>query len=171
VPKAKPPEPDAIALKSRAAQKRAAEKAASERNKWREQQKDLPNQIYSTAGQAVSSEMYRLPGGGGVGVGNASPFGEQFGWYATLLRDKVAKNWRTADVDARLGSGAVVVRFTIRRDGSVPPQSVRISQSSANRALDYSAQRAVHDAVPFQELPRGFPRTEADVELRFELRR
>jgi protein TonB len=171
LPKAKAPEPDAIPLKSRSGQKKASERASAQPNKWRDQQKDQPNQVYSTAGQALNSPMYNLPGGGGVGIGTDSPFGTQFGWYAKLVRDQVARNWKQSDVDARLQTGAVVVTFTILRDGSVPPQSVKVSQTSGNRALDYSALRAVHDAVPFQALPPGFPRQDAAVELRFELRR
>jgi len=115
--------------------------------------------------------MYSLSGGGGVGVGNNSPFGSQFGWYATLLRDKVAQNWKTSDLgQVHAASGAVVV-FTILRDGSLAPGSVKISQTSGDRALDFSALRAVADAAPFARLPDGFPRTRADIELRFELRR
>ena len=171
-PKAKAPEPDAIPIKSRNAKKRESERAFSPPNKWREQQKDLPNQVYSDKGQAVSSSMYNMAGGGGVGVGTNSPFGMQFGGYATALRDKVAQNWKTADIDPRIQTApAVVMTFTIRRDGSLAPGSVKVSQTSGNRALDFSAQRAVYDAAPFGSLPPGFPRSEAAVELRFELRR
>jgi protein TonB len=169
-PKQKAQEPDAIPLKSRNAKRRASEKLWPEPDKWRAKQKDSPGQIYSTTGQAVSNPMYQLPGGGGVGIGNNSPFGSQFGGYATILRDKVARAWNTADVGGRT-TIPVVVTFTIQRDGSVPPQSVRIAQSSGNRALDISAQRAVFDASPFGALPTGFLQNKADVELRFELRR
>jgi protein TonB len=169
-PKQKAPDLDAIPLKSRNAKRREADKLWSQPNKWREAQTDAPNQLYSTSGQSLSSPMYNLPGGGGVGIGNNSPFGNQFGGYATILRDKVARAWNTADVGGRTGMPAVVT-FTIRRDGSVPPQSVKVTQSSGNRALDFSAQRAVFDASPFGPLPPGFPLNQADVELRFELRR
>jgi len=107
-----------------------------------------------------------------VGIGNSSPFGEQFGWYANLIRDKVARSWRTADIDPRLHSAPpVTVTFTINRDGSVPVASVRVAQKSGNPALDYSAQRAILDAMPFQALPAQFPRNSADIEFVFELRR
>jgi TonB family protein len=170
-PEVKAPEPDAIPLKSRNAKRRPSE-AASARNKFREKQEDLPNQLYNPSGQAVVSPMIAMHGGGGVSVGNSSPFGVQFGWYANVLRDRVAQNWRTSDVDPRLHSlPQVVVTFTIERDGSVPPGSVRIAQRSGNSALDFSAQRAVLDAAPFPQLPAGFSRNSADVEFTFELRR
>jgi protein TonB len=170
-PKVEAPEPNAIAIKSRNAEKKAS-RAASAPNKFREQQQDLPNQLYSSAGQAVVSPMYGMTGGGGVGIGTSSPFGTQFGWYVNLLRDQVARNWRTSDLDPRLRTAPQVwVTFTIRRDGSVAPGSVRITQRSGNQSLDYSAQRAIMDAAPFQALPPQFQRNEVEIEFRFELRR
>jgi len=170
-PKVKAVEEKAIPLKSRNAEKRPAE-AASRPNKWREQQKDLPNQTYSDVGQQVNTKMYGITGGGGVGVGDSSPFGTQFGWYATALRDQVARNWNTTGLDPRITTApAVVVSFTIKRDGTVDARSVRVVQTSGNSVLDVSAQRAVLEAVPFPALPPQFPRDHADVELRFELRR
>ncbi len=166
--KVKTPEPDAIPIKSRSARKRAMETAASQPNKFREQQKDLPNQVYSS-GQAASSRMYNMAGGGGLQLGNDSPFGTEFGWYAKLLRDKVAQNWRTADLNSRQVLPPVVVTFTIRRDGSLAGP-VQITQRSGNAAVDFSAQRAVLDSVPFSQLPTQFSKNEAQVELRFNLK-
>jgi protein TonB len=167
----KEPPPDAIALRSRNAPKPPAREAGSQ-NRLRAQQKDQPNQLYSSAGQAMVSPMYGRTGGGGIGIGNNSPFGEQFGWYVNLLRDQVARNWKTAGVDPRVQTApAVVVNFTIRKDGSLAPGSVRVVQRSGHTALDYSAQRAIFDAAPFRPLPPGFDRDEANIEFWFELRR
>lgn len=169
-PKTQAPDPNAIALKSRNAKKRAEPAAAP--NKFRAQQKDQPNQVYSSAGQAASSPMYTLPGGGGVGVGNNSPFGTQLGWYATRLRDLVAQNWRTSEIPASVQSAQpVAVTFVLRRDGSLAPGSVKLVESSGNRAVDFSAQRAVLDAAPFPRIPAEFTRDQAQIELRFLLRR
>jgi TonB family protein len=65
----------------------------------------------------------------------------------------------------------VTVTFTILKDGSLAPGSVKITQRSGIAPLDYSAQRAIFDAAPFPQLPQGFPRSQADIELSFELRR
>jgi protein TonB len=167
-PKAQPKQPDAkaVALKSRNAQ-RHPQPDYSAPNKYREQQKDMPNQVYSRVGQAVNTPLYGMRGGGGVGVGDNSPFGTQFGWYAKLLVEKVGQSWRTSDLDQRIENVAVVT-FVIRRDGSVT--NARISQRSGNAALDFSAQRAILDAAPFAALPPQFPRNEAEVELRFSLK-
>ncbi len=169
--KAKEPPPDAVRLPSKNAV-RHNEPEPPPMNKYREKQTYGENQVYSNAGQALSSPMFAKPGAGGVGVGTASPFGQQFGWYADLLERKVAGNWQTNTVDGRLSSAPqVAVIFTIRKDGSLAPGSLRVSQSSGVLSLDLSAQHAVLNSAPFPALPQGFPKSEADVELRFELRR
>ncbi len=170
-PKVQAPAPDAIALKSRKAQDRPSKPAAAP-NKWVDQQQYKPNQVFSTGGAAVSSPLYNTPGGGGVGFGTNSPFGTQFGWYANMLRQKIAGAWRTSEVNPRLQTAPdVVVQFTIRRDGSIAPGLPRIVQSSGDATLDRSAQRAILDAAPFQALPPQFDRNEANIELTFQLRR
>jgi len=174
-PKAQPrvqaPEPDAIPLPSRNAQKKASQ-AASAPNKWRQQQPESPNQVYSQSGQRLVSPMIGMTGGGGVGIGDNSPFGTQFGYYADLIKRQVAARWRTTDVPPQYRTAPqVIVTFIIRRDGSVPPNSVKLAQTSGIPALDMSAQRAILEAQPFQPLPQQFSRDSADIEFHFELRR
>jgi protein TonB len=167
--KAAEPEPDAIALKSRSAKKKPSPVPAS-RNTYRVPGSDRPNQLSSSNGQALVSPMVGMTGSGGIGVGAGSPFGNRFGYYVDLLRQRVAEKWRTSDVDARIQSAPpVVVTFTIRRNGSV--QNVRIVTRSGNPVLDLSAQRAIYDAAPLPPLPAGFERDEATIEFWFELRR
>lgn len=164
-PQAKQPDADAIPIKSRTAERRPRPDYSAQ-NKFREQQRDLPNQVYSSRGQALNNPMYGVSGGGGVGVGDNSPFGTQFGWYAKSLIDQVGQHWQTGGLDSR--SNLAAVTFTIRRDGSVT--GVRLAQSSGNSATDFSAQRAVLDAQPFPPLPPQFPRNEATVTLQFSLK-
>ena len=173
-PKVKPaqPDPNAIALKSKKAVQEADRPFLhnyTPPNKFREQQTDRPNQMYSTQGQQVSSPMYAMAGAGGVGIGTDSPLGTRFGWYATIIRNKVAENWHA---DARFsGTPEFVVRFTLLRDGSVVPSSVKVVQGSGNAPLDLSAERAILDASPFGPLPPQFEQSQADLELHFVLRR
>ena len=127
----------------------------------------LPNQLYSTAGTRVSTPDFALAGGGGVGVGNNSPFGNQFGAYADLLRTRVAQYWKTTDIRAN-NAPVVGVTFTLHRDGSVT--GIRITQKSGISALDISAQRAIMDAAPFPQLPPQFPKNEAEIEFLFQLK-
>jgi TonB family protein len=169
-PKVKTPEPNAIPLKSKNA-KQTVSKQASAPNKWADQQKYKPNQVFSTGGQAVSSPVYNQPGAGGVGFGNNSPFGTQFGWYANLLREKISSAWRPGEVGARSQGSPVIVQFTMRRDGSLTPGLPRIVQSSGDGNLDRSAQRAILDGAPFPPLPPQLNGNEVNVELTFQLRR
>jgi protein TonB len=166
-PKVTASDPKAIAIPSRNAKLSRPSPAAALPDKWRASQKDLPNQLYSTAGTRVSSPDYALSGGGGVGVGNNSPFGNQFGAYADLLRNRVAQYWKTTDIRAN-HAPVVGVTFTLHRDGSVT--AIHITQRSGISALDISAQRAVMDAAPFPQLPPQFPKNEAEIEFLFQLK-
>jgi protein TonB len=169
-PKVTVPDPKAIPIPSRNAKLSKPSPAAAPPDKWRASQKDLPNQLYSTAGTRVATPDFALAGGGGVGVGNNSPFGNQFGAYADLLRNRVAQYWQTTAIDPRLRTAPQVsVTFTLHRDGSVT--GIRITQKSGINALDISAQRAIMDAAPFPKLPPQFPKNEAEIEFVFELKR
>ncbi|HUP04460.1 MAG TPA: TonB family protein [Bryobacteraceae bacterium] len=170
-PKVKAPEPDALPLIERKTPRRPAQ-PSWEKNTYREQQRDQPNQVYSQSGQRMVSPMIGMSGSGGVSMGDNSPFGNQFGQYAELIRNKVGSNWKTGDLPVNLRTAPpVVVTFTITRDGSVPSRSVRITQSSGNQAVDFSAERAVLESSPFPPLPLGYSRDSADIEFHFELRR
>jgi periplasmic protein TonB len=172
VTKVKAPEPDAIPIKSKLAPKKPQPIEAAAPNKFREQQQDQPNQVYSHTGQALSTPMVQMPGAGGVGIGSDSPLGQQFGAYAKLIIDRVAQHWQTTTLNARIQTApTVAVTFTINRDGSVPQNTIKIVQSSGILPVDISAQRAVMDAAPFPSLPAAYPRNDAQIELRFELRR
>ncbi len=163
-------DPDAIPLKGRTKAAREKETPAS-RQRYRTVPEDKPNQLYSSTGQTMSNPMYGLTAGsGGVGVGSGSPFGNRFGAYAQLLRDRVARAWRTQDIDPRLQTAPpVIVLFDVLRSGEV--RNIRLFQRSGIPALDYSAQRAVQDAAPFPPLPAGYERDSATVELVFHLKR
>ena len=167
--RAPPEEPDAIPIKSRVRPK-PAEVARSAQNTWRAKQQDRPNQLYSQEGQALVSPMVGQTGSGGVGVGLGSPFGNRFGNYVMILRQRVAEKWHTGDVDPRIKTAPpAIVTFDLLRDGSV--RNVHIAQSSGNSVLDYSAQRAIYDASPFPALPAAYDRNAASIEFWFELRR
>ncbi len=150
-------EPDAIPLKTKRQPKRRAEVAASNL-KYRNPAQDKPNQLYSRSGQAAVSPMYgsTTSGGGGVGFGAGNPFGNRFGYYAQLIRDKVARFWRYPPMQS---APTVVVTFEIMRSGQI--RGVTILQSSGNYELDLSAKRAIMEAAPFDPLPAGYERDSA----------
>lgn len=164
-PKAKAPDPAAIALKGKNTKER---RQAAAPNQWADKQPLRPNQLTSTSGAAASSPLYSVPGGGGIGIGTNSPFGEQFGWYANLLRQRIAQAWQSAGLS--VAAAPVTVQFTMRRDGSLAPGLPRVVQTSGDANVDRSAQRAILDAAPFQKLPDGLGRNEVTVELTFHVR-
>lgn len=164
-----PPEPDAIALKSRNSTRRYVPESTST-NKWRASQQDARNQMYSSAGQALVSPLVGQPGSGGVGIGNGTPFGARLGNYALILKQTVARHWNTTDVDPRIRTAPpVIITFTLLRNGQV--RNVRIAQRSGNTLLDTSAQRAIYDSAPFPPIPAEYDRDEATIEFWFTLNR
>ena len=159
----------AIAIKSRSRPKQPARRATLSASS-RLPTSEAPNQIYSDTGRALSSPMVGQTGSGGVGIGPGGAFGNRFGAYRDLLEQTVARKWRTNEVDPRLQTApAAIVTFLIRRDGSTA--DVRLEQSSGNKALDYSAMRAVYEASPFPPLPAGYERNDARIEFWFQLKR
>ncbi len=166
---AREPEPDAIAIRSRKAQRNGRSPRADVAR--RDPREFSENQVFSRAGQAASSPIYATaPGSGGVGLGSGAPFGARCGGYAAILRDRVAQRWRTEQVDPRIRTlPPAVVVFELHRNGQV--RNVRLVQSSGNVALDYSAQRAIVEAGPFEPIPPGCEGNPAIVEFWFELKR
>ena len=160
----KSPEPDAIAIPDKV--KRKVSPKVQSQTLFRPAQQYNANQVYSQAPQTASSKMYGIQGSSGIDIGPASVLGERFGAYVSLMRSAIASKWNTADVRA-LPTQKTAVTFTIARNGAVT--DVKVSQRSGNLLLDTSAQRAVLDANPLPPLPREFTRSEATVELWFQL--
>jgi protein TonB len=125
------------------------------------------NQIFSVEGQAANSPMYNMPHGGSIGVG-AGVFGQQYGAYVSLIIQRIAEKWQTANLDPRSQRSPSIVTFDIRRDGSVSTPTVM--ESSGNYNIDVTAQRAVLLAAPFPALPPQYGGSSASVEIRFNLR-
>lgn len=159
------PDPTAVALKSKAAKAKPA--PLPQYAKSMPQSPQRTGQLYSSSGQSLTSPMYSTaPGGGGVGSGSGSPFGNRFGYYEQLLRERVARNWRSQELDSRIRQ-KVAVTFDILRNGTI--RNVRVTQSSGNFTMDQSAQRAIVMANPVDPLPREYEREVATVEFWFAL--
>lgn len=156
-------DPDAIAIKGRSPQ-RPKPAASTQRYQASEPR---PNQVYSSTGSQAVSPMYSVAGSGEVGSGSGI-FGSRFGAYMQVLRDKIARNWRSNELDAAVQAGAVI-GFEIARDGSL--RNVRVIQSSGNFAMDQTAQRAIIQSAPFNPLPAGYEHNSVNIDLTFRLRR
>ncbi len=128
-----------------------------------------PNQVYSSTRQAVSNPMYAPQSGGGqVGVGPNSPLGNRYGWYAELIRQRIAQNWRTNGLDSRSQASPAVVSFTIMRDGTI--RNPQLTQSSGNPNIDNTALRAVYDSNPMPALPPQITENYISAQFTFNLR-
>ena len=161
----KQPEPNAIPIQSRLAEKQPRPQS----NQRYQPQVPPPNQVYSTQPPAAISQMFQKQGSGQIGVGENNILGNKFGAYADRIIQMVSQKWQTAGLGALRTAPMVIVTFDILRDGSI--RNVKVAQSSGNPSLDFSAQRAVLDAAPFPPLPATYDRSEASVELDFQLQR
>jgi protein TonB len=128
-----------------------------------------PNQVYSQSRQALSNPMYAPQSGAGqVGIGPNSPLGNRLGWYAELVRQRIAQNWRTNGLDARSQMSPAIVSFIIMRDGSV--RDVKLAQSSGNPTIDNTALRAVYDSSQMPPLPAQINESYISAQFTFNLR-
>jgi periplasmic protein TonB len=166
VVKEKLPDPAAIRIPTHEKVKPKRIERPATSNPFRPDRLPEPNQVYSRTPQAMVAPEYGMQGTNGVGVGPSSPFGEQFGWYAQQIQDRVSRKWNRADVTSRPHAKATV-RFTLLRDGSV--QNVQLAQPSGSYTLDTSAQRALLDAAPLPPLPPALNRNSITIDLEFEL--
>ncbi|MGH9583825.1 MAG: TonB family protein [Bryobacteraceae bacterium] len=128
-----------------------------------------PNQVYSRSAPAVSNPMYAGPSGSGhVGLGPNSPFGTRLGWYAEIVRQRIAQNWSTNGLYAASQMSPAIVGFTIERNGSV--RNIQIVQSSGNPSIDNTALRAVYKANPLPPLPSQVSGNSISAQFTFNLR-
>lgn len=128
-----------------------------------------PNQVYSHSRQSVSSPMYGAQSGAGqVGIGPNSPLGNRLGWYAEVVRERIAENWRTNGLDARTQAAPAIITFLIMRDGSI--RNIQVTQSSGNPSIDDTAMRSVYDSNPLPQLPPQVTDSYISAQFTFNLR-
>lgn len=85
-------------------------------------------------------------------------------WYIAQVREALWNAWT-----GKMPSGGnlhCVVKFTIKRDGSI--KAVSVEKSSGNRLFDYAADNSVHSAAPFQALPDDFYEDTLTVHVEFK---
>ena len=162
----KAPEPNAIPIPNKFEKPKKVSPKPPSSTLFRPQQYQ-PNQVYSQVPQSANSPMYGMKGAGGVDIGPATELGDRFGWYQTLMSDRISQHWDRADVRAS-PSQRCAISFTISRDGTV--SNVQVTQPSGSYLLDTSAKRAVLDSNPLPALPREFDKNKVSVEVWFQLR-
>lgn len=98
----------------------------------------------------------------------SNPFGQGFAWYSEALQRALGESWRqTLSQASGNASKPATVRFTIMRDGTI--RDIKIAESSGNRSVDYTAQRAVIGISPFRPLPPQLGRSSIVVDIYFQL--
>jgi TonB family protein len=113
--------------------------------------------------------MYAAQAGAGqVGIGPNSLLGNRLGWYAQLVRDRLARNWQTNGLSGRTQTAPAVVSFHILRDGTI--RNPQIVQSSGNPEIDNTALRAVYASSPLNPLPPQISENDILAEFTFNLR-
>src|SRR5262249_39614477 len=159
----KAPDPHAIPMKGT-----FTKKEYQQPDRYREQQQDKPNQLYSKSGPQLSSDMYAIQGSGKMGLGENAPFGNQFGAYAQILRNLVASKWRTPYTDAHTRPAPkVMVFFTLSGTGNIRGWQITQSRGIAPRAG--WARRPFRDPPPSPPMPVQFPKDQTDIDFVFEL--
>jgi TonB family protein len=109
---------------------------------------------------------FGLSTGGGAGSGSTLDVADFCcPDYLVLMVDKIRSNW-SQQVEV---PGAVVVKFTIQRDGRLTDTVVE--RSSGTLSLDQNAQRAVMVTRQLTSLPSAFPNPTLTVHLNFQYQR
>jgi TonB family protein len=101
-------------------------------------------------------------GGGGLGaVTELSDF--CCPEYITALLSRVNTNWKKNQPER----GTTIIRFTIRRDGSIDLEGMQVLQSSGNSLLDRTSRNALTDTRQFARLPPQYPNDTLTIRLTF----
>ena len=130
---------------------------------------------YGKGGQMnVPSGYSNSPGplNGGLAVQGqgGGDFAARYAWYVEAVRRNISQNWmqNTIDPPVRAARRAkTTVTFTINRDGSI--KNIRIVESSGNRSMDDSTQRALLSVDHFPPLPSDYSGRYVDVTFDFDL--
>ena len=112
---------------------------------------------------AGETERVGDSGGGVQAAGEIS----LFGWYQNSVSRALYSTWRRPILAGFREPLAVLIRFEIRKDGSV--SNLAVVESSGVPALDRSALRAVSDASPLPRLPPAWRESSMTAAYLFEL--
>jgi protein TonB len=175
-PQPKPPEPPTDAAKIPKFEKEKplppSKKSKVFENKTPPPENAVP---YGKGGQMNIPRGYGdSPGplnGGVAAMGQGGgDFAARYAWYIEAVRRAVNQNWMQNTIDPGIRASRrakTTITFTINRDGSV--KNIRVSESSGNRSMDDSAQRALLSIDHFPALPTDYSGRYVDVTFDFDL--
>jgi TonB family protein len=120
----------------------------------------------TVAETGVRGQGFGLATGGGAGSGSTLDVADFCcPQYLVTMVERIRGNW----VQNAGGSGLVIVRFTIQRDGTLT--QIAIKQYQPDPTLGLTAQRAVQVTRQLPPLPAQFPNPTLTVNLNFEYQR
>jgi protein TonB len=122
---------------------------------------DLPTGYSQTPG--ASSGVAAQGQGGG-------DFGARYPWYVDSVRARIRQSWDQSAIDPPVRAARrahTVMTFRINADGSV--SNIRLSETSGNQSMDYSAQRALLGLGSLNRLPNDYIGSFVDVTFDFDL--
>ncbi len=126
-----------------------------------------PTQGPARVDTQVRGQGFGLTTGGGGGTGVQLDVGNFCcPDYISQMVRTIQQNWSSKQGVV----GAVVMRFTIARQGSIASESIQMEQSSGFVAHELEARRALLSAR-LMELPSAYPNTTLTVHMRFEYSR
>jgi protein TonB len=129
---------------------------------------------YGKGGNPDLPTGYSQTPGGSTGVAVLGPgggdFGSRYPWYVDAVRNRVRQSWDQTTIDPPVRAARrahAVVTFRITSNGTI--SSVRLSESSGNSSMDYSALRALQSIDAFRPLPNDYMGSYVDVTFDFDL--
>jgi periplasmic protein TonB len=140
--------------------------------------KKTPDEDNAVPGHSGSSSIptgiNEAPGplNGGVqarGVGGGD-FAGRYPWYVQAVKRAISQNWMQNTIDPAVRTARTAkttMTFSIGRDGTI--KNIRMGQSSGNRSMDDSAQRALLSIDHFPPLPADYSGSYVDVTFDFDL--
>jgi len=174
-PKPRPPEPKTDAEKIPKFDKEKplppSRKTRTLENKTPTQDNDIPGQggnpniptgYSQTPGAAAAGDKVIGQGGG--------DFGGRYPWYVDAVRTRIRQSWDQTTIEPAVRAAHrahTVMTFRINANGSI--SSIRVSQSSGNSSMDYSAMRALQGIDAFRPLPNDYMGSYVDVTFDFDL--
>jgi len=123
----------------------------------------IPSGYSDTPGPITSAAQQAQGIGGGA-------FAGRYPWYVQSVIRAVNQNWMQNTIDPAVRSARnakTTMTFTIGRDGTI--KNIRMQESSGNRSMDDSAQRALLSIDHLPPLPADYSASSVDVTFYFDL--
>ena len=123
---------------------------------------DIPTGYSPTPGPSAAGDRVIGQGGG--------DFGGRYPWFVDSVRNRIRQSWDQTTIEPAVRAAHrahTVMTFRINANGSI--SNIRVSQSSGNSSMDYSAMRALQSIDAFRPLPNDYMGSYVDVTFDFDL--